>query len=364
MAEPQKIPFDNNINHYTLKVELGKCFGNRGTVYLAQHRPTRAHVAVKKFLVEDLKNDISYVMDEAKHLREFDHPNILSYHTAFVHNLDLYFVLPLMCFGSSRDNMLNYFDTGYPEPILVCILRDVLQGLAYLHWKGYIHRSIRASHIFLNESRAVLGGFRVCTSFLGEGKRVRNLHELPAHSTKSLNWLAPEVLAQNLLGYTEKSDVYSLAITVCELANGLEPFCAHTTTLMLTEKMRGSLPTLLDASTIPSDDVLAQTMDAKSNEIVSRQMLYTSRQFSDALHRFTEQCLERDPKCRPSSSDLLSHPVFKQVTHTNIKEQFAYYSIQSTDFDSIQDHDIDISNTFSQLQMSTGGGFEWDFDDS
>uniref|UniRef100_A0AAG5DTX6 Protein kinase domain-containing protein n=1 Tax=Anopheles atroparvus TaxID=41427 RepID=A0AAG5DTX6_ANOAO len=358
--------FDNNINNYALKVELAKCFGNLGIVYLAQYRPTRQHVAVKKFLVEDLKNDISYVMDEAKHLREFDHPNILSYHTAFVHNLDLYFVLPLMCFGSCRDTMVNYFETGFPEPILVCILRDVLQGLAYLHWKGYIHRSIRASHIFLNESRAVLGGFRVCTSFLGEGKRVRNLHELPPHSTKSLHWLAPEVLAQNLLGYTEKSDVYSLAITACELANGLEPFCGFSTTLMLTEKMRGYLPLLLDASTIPSEEVLAQAMEAKSNEMATAttRQIYASRQFSDALHKFAEQCLERDPKCRPSASALISHPVFKQVTHTNIMEQFAHHCIQTVDFDSIQDHDISLTNSFSQLQVNTGGGFEWDFDDS
>uniref|UniRef100_A0A182JUH0 Protein kinase domain-containing protein n=1 Tax=Anopheles christyi TaxID=43041 RepID=A0A182JUH0_9DIPT len=361
--------FDNNINNYVLKVELAKCFGNLGTVFLAQHLPTRQHVAVKKFLVEDLKNDISFVMDEAKHLREFDHPNILSYHTAFVHNLDLYFVLPLMCYGSCRDTMTNYFETGFPEPILVCILRDILQGLVYLHWKGYIHRSIRASHIFLNESRAVLGGFRVCTSFLGEGKRIRNLHELPPHSVKSLNWLAPEVLAQNLTGYTEKSDVYSLAITVYELANGLEPFSNITTTLMLTEKMKGGyLPMLLDASTIPSEEVvLAQSAEAKSNEAAAASMrqIYASRQFSDALHKFAEQCSERyDSKNRPSASALLTHPVFKQVTHTNIREQFSVHCIQTVDFDTIQDYDVNMTDSFSQMRMDAGGSFEWDFDDS
>ncbi|XP_053676920.1 STE20-related kinase adapter protein alpha [Anopheles nili] len=358
--------FDNNINNYVLKVELAKCFGNLGTVYLAQHRPSQQHVAVKKFLVEDLKNDISYVMDEAKHLREFDHPNILTYYTAFVHHLDLYFVVPLMCYASCRDTMMNYFDTGFPEPILVCILRDVLQGLVYLHWRGYIHRSIRASHVFLNETRAVLGGFRACTSFLGEGKRVRNLHELPPQSVKSLNWLAPEVLAQNLVGYTEKSDVYSLAVTVIELANGLEPFYNLTTTLMLTEKMNGYLPMLLDASTVVTDDMQGQSMEGKPNEAATAQMrqIYASRQFSDALHKFAEQCLERDPKIRPSASALVSHPVFKQVSHTNIREQFALHCIQKVDFDSIQDHDISLTNSFSQLRVDAGGSFEWDFDDS
>uniref|UniRef100_A0A2M4BSI5 Putative serine/threonine protein kinase n=1 Tax=Anopheles marajoara TaxID=58244 RepID=A0A2M4BSI5_9DIPT len=358
--------FDNNVRSYDFKVELAKCFNNLGTVYLAQHRATGQHVAVKKFLVEDLKNEIGHIMEEAKHLREFDHPNILSYHTAFVHQLDLYFVLPLMCYGSCRDTMGNYFETGFPETLLICILRDVVHGLEYLHRKGYIHRSIRASHIFLNETCAVLGGFRVCTSFLGEGKRVRNLHELPAHSTKSLNWLAPEVLAQNLHGYTEKSDVYSLAIAVCELANGLEPFYSFSTTLMLTEKMRGYQPQLLDASTIPSEEVLAQAMETAPGDATSAttRQIYASRQFSEALHKFAEQCLESDPKDRPSAAALLSHAVFKSVKHTNIREQFAVHYIQTVDFNTIKEHDINLADEFGQLAMDTSGGFEWDFEES
>ncbi|XP_035916346.1 STE20-related kinase adapter protein alpha [Anopheles stephensi] len=352
--------FDNNIINYVLKVELAKCFDNLGTVYLAQHRPTKKHVAVKKFLVEDLKNDIGFLMDEAKQLREFDHPNILSYHTIFVHYLELYFVLPLMCYGSCKDTMSNYFETGFPEPILVCILRDILHGLVYLHWKGYIHRSIRASHVFLNETRAVIGGFRVCTSFLGEGKRIRTLHDLPPHSVKSLNWLAPEVLAQNLTGYTEKSDVYSLAMTAYEMANGAEPYYKITATLILAEKLKGGvyLPMLLDATTVPNED-------GPSSETASPlRQIYVSRQFSDALHNFAETCSERDPKNRPSASALLSHPVFKLVTHTNIKEQFAQHCIQKVDFDSIQDSDINLQDSFSQMCVEAGSSFEWDFDDS
>lgn len=142
---------------------------------------------------------------------------------------------------------------GFPEIIVCLILRDVLLGLEYIHRKGYIHRSIRASHILLNHTKAVLCGFREPITLITNGQRTQRLFDLPSNSVKSLNWLAPEVLEQNLAGYTEKSDIYSIGITTCELANGLEPFANMPTTFMLTEKVRGNQPVLFDCSTCPDE---------------------------------------------------------------------------------------------------------------
>lgn len=142
---------------------------------------------------------------------------------------------------------------GFPEIIVCLILRDVLFALDYIHKKGYIHRSIRASHILIDETKAVLCGFREAINLMRNGQRTHRLFDLPPNSIKSLNWLAPEVLEQNLAGYTEKSDIYSVGITACELANGLEPFSNMPTTFMLTEKMRGNQPALFDCSTCPEE---------------------------------------------------------------------------------------------------------------
>lgn len=137
-------------------------------------------------------------------------------------------------------------------------------GLEYLHKKGFIHRSIRASHILINQSRAILCGFREATNLITHGQRTKVLFDLPPKSIKSLNWLAPELLEQNLSGYTEKSDVYSVGITTCELANGLDPFSKMPTTFMLTEKIRGNQPALLDCSTCP-DEVIGKGHSIKWN---------------------------------------------------------------------------------------------------
>lgn len=248
-------------------------------------------------------------------MRQMNFPHILPLYTAFVNNLDVYVVSPIMCYNSCRDAMNNYFTTGtyfrpppsfkiclkcdtvtvtrthkcqfnnfnsfagvfsgFPELLVSLILRDVLLGLDYLNKKGFIHRSIRASHILLSQTKAVLCGFRESTSMMNSGQRLRLLHELPP-STKSLNWLAPEVLEQNLSGYTEKSDVYSVGITTCELANGLEPFSNMPTTFMLTEKIRGNQPALLDCSTCP-DDVIGKSF------LLRRKVTFTCLMLIDFL---------------------------------------------------------------------------------
>ena len=62
-------------------------------------------------------------------------------------------------------------------------------------------------------------------------------------------WRFFSSLFQNLLGYNEKSDIYSLGVVVCEIANGLIPFSEMPNTYMLLEKMKGTEPKLLDSST-------------------------------------------------------------------------------------------------------------------
>lgn len=190
----------------------------------------------------------------------------------------------------------------------------MLLGIDYLHRKGFIHRSIRASHILINQSKAVLSGFRETSALMTHGQRTRLLFDLPPHSTKSLKWLAPEVLEQNLAGYSEKSDIYSVGITTCELANGLDPFAKMPTTFMLTEKMRGNQPALLDCSTcITGAQTLYSIRDSNrmTSNIISfaapsgstsdlddsvayqSNPIYGERKLSDHFHKFAEMCMER-----------------------------------------------------------------------
>lgn len=296
--------------------------------------------------------------------RQFKHPNVLPLQAAFVSRLDLFVVTPIMCYGSAKDTYKNCFKSGFPEPLAVLILRDLLSALDYLHRRHVVHRAIRASHILLDEHRAVLTGFRDCASLLVHGERVRRLHALPEHGQAGLNWLAPELLQQNLLGYNERSDVYSVGVTLCELCNGIEPFSDMKSTLMLTEKLRGNQPSLLDCTTCPDEENLIIDQSADPEELrlaLEARQIYSTKQFSDHLHRFSEQCMALLPEDRPSVAQLLAHPVLKQTRHTSLQEQLQLHGIQAVDFRNIQDRSLELSEALDSLEVADER-FEWDFE--
>lgn len=120
---------------------------------------------------------------------------------------------------------------------------------------GCCVRAIRASHILISENGNIcLTGMRYACPIVEQGKWQRQIHSFPASTARNLNWLSPELLEQNMQGYNEKSDLYSIGVTLCELANGVDPFAGMPTTLMLIEKVRGSTPQLLDSSTLLRDE--------------------------------------------------------------------------------------------------------------
>ena len=52
----------------------------------------------------------------------------------------------------------------------------------------------------------------------------QSLHGHFPHTVDNICWLAPEVLAQDLSGYSFKSDTYSVGIAALELSTGEAPF--------------------------------------------------------------------------------------------------------------------------------------------
>ena len=146
-------------------------------------------------------------------------------------------------------------------------------------------------YIVVTDTYAVLTGLRYSTPLQATGEGRPNLYSFPLHGvTANLPWLAPEILQQNLLGYNEASDLYSLAVTVCEMATGAVPFADLAPTLMMVEKLAvGAAPSLGDRAA----------------------------EFSSHLSQLVAVCGSAEQQLRPAARDLLGHPCIKQLKKTN-----------------------------------------------
>jgi STE20-related kinase adapter protein alpha len=303
--------------HYQLLTLIGHGSYGGVLIWLARHTASGRPVAVRTVDLDQCELPFSQIENEIKMHRHVQHKNILAAIDCFTNRNEIWMVLPLMSYGSCRDLLHAHFKDGLPEMAVAHILRDVLRALSYLHMRGKIHRDIKASHILVQSDGSVcLSGLRHVLSMISHGRRLKVVHDFPDHYVHSLNWASREMLEQNLGGYDTKSDIYSIGITACELANGVVPFQDMPLTQMLLSKIEGTTPRLLDTTTLPE----LQDFDGKNSaggttedDRCNQSMLPYKRTFTTPFHQFVDVCLLQDPSSRPTAATLEGHAFFKQV---------------------------------------------------
>ena len=202
------------IGDYEVIGHLGR--GGMGSVYKVRNLISERYEALKLLLPDmTLAPDlVERFTREIKILAGLDHPNIAALHTALRYQNQLLMVMELAD-GSSLEQLLAARAVGLWDGV-TCICH-VLAALEYAHSQGVIHRDIKPANIMIGASGTVkLLDFGIASS-AGRSRLTQS-----GAVIGSAYYMSPEqVRAQPL---DARTDLYSVGVTLYEVATGRRPF--------------------------------------------------------------------------------------------------------------------------------------------
>ncbi|KAK0557008.1 Protein kinase C signaling pathway involved MAPKK protein [Tilletia horrida] len=257
--------------------------GSSGEVQKALHVPTGLMMAKKSISTSPNPDIHRQILRELSFLRTCHSPYIVKYYGAFLEEEDTQIAICMeFCEGGSLDAiyrrvMARNGRTG--EKVLAKVAECVLKGLEYLHERNIIHRDIKPSNIVLTRQ----GQIKLCD--LGVAGELVN--SVAGTFTGTSYYMAPERI-QGSTNYKINSDVWSLGLTLLEVASNRFPFPPEG------EPPLGpfDLITYVIAMEIP------QLMDDPEKGI----------KWSRPMRDFIQRTLEKDQNKRPGPGRMLQHP--------------------------------------------------------
>ncbi|WBW71139.1 MAP kinase kinase Wis1 [Schizosaccharomyces osmophilus] len=275
--------FRINMSEIIKLAELGK--GNYGVVYKALHRPSGVTMAVKEIRLSLEEATFNQIIMELDILHKATSPYIVDFYGAFFVEGSVFICMEYMDVGS-MDKL--YVGGITDEGVLSRIAYAVLQGLKTLKEEhNIIHRDVKPTNVLVNSS----GQIKLC-DFGVSGNLVASISKT---NIGCQSYMAPERIrvgggGNGVLTYTVQADIWSLGLTILEMAIGCYPYPPDSYTSIFAQ--------------------LSAICDGEPPRLPSC--------FSSEAHDFVNRCLQKNPSVRPGYQELSTHPWILKYQNSDV----------------------------------------------
>ncbi|XP_072745822.1 serine/threonine-protein kinase PLK4-like [Anoplolepis gracilipes] len=208
--------FGEHIEEYEVLNLLGK--GGYGSVYRAKCLRSGMEVAIKMIDKKMMQaaGMVGRVRQEVEIHSRLKHPAILELYTCFEDINYVYLILEL-CHNGELQRFLKAQGTkALPEENAARIMRQVVQGLLYLHSHQILHRDMSLSNLLLTRDMQVkIADFGLATQLTKPDEKHLTMCGTP-------NYISPEIATRSSHG--PEADVWSLGCMLYTLLVGKPPF--------------------------------------------------------------------------------------------------------------------------------------------
>ncbi|MFU0826657.1 MAG: non-specific serine/threonine protein kinase [Lachnoclostridium sp.] len=194
--------------------------GGMADVYKAKCHRLNRYVAIKVLKPEfsDDKNFVKKFRGEAQSAAGLSHPNIVNVYDVGDDNGLHYIVMELVEGITLKKFIERKGKLDVKEAVGIAI--QIAMGLEAAHANHIIHRDIKPQNIIISKEG------KVKVTDFGIAKAI-NSNTITSNAMGSVHYLSPE---QARGGYSdEKSDIYSLGVTLYEMLSGQVPFAGNNT---------------------------------------------------------------------------------------------------------------------------------------
>ncbi|XP_076826452.1 myosin light chain kinase, smooth muscle-like isoform X2 [Brachyhypopomus gauderio] len=273
-------------DHYNIHEKLG--VGKFGQVFRLTHKET-GRVCAGKFYRAHGSKDKEAARGEIELMKQLCHPKLVQCLGAYVSRSEIAMIMEYIAGGELFERIVadNFEHT---EPTSMQYMRQILEGVQYIHRKNIVHLDLKPENIVCVNSTGTL--IKIIDFGLARklepGKPLRVMQGTP-------EFVAPEVISYEPVDLP--TDMWSTGVICYILLSGESPFQGNT-----------------DAETLALVTAASWEFDSEFDDI------------TDEARDFISKLLKKEKRSRMSCEQALSHPWMKsspspRVTKTLNKDK-------------------------------------------